>query len=88
MHAFCHLVFRIKSNLIAWRSNGMNSIDNDLISTELEIQSLELTDSNGISGENTHSILVFLYNKCAALHKAECFKMGPESSVSVGSKWG
>lgn len=45
LHMFSHLAARTRSNLIAWHSNGLNSLDRELRYTELKINDLESSDS-------------------------------------------
>lgn len=69
MHAFSNLIAFTRSNLITWQSNGMNSIDNDLLPTELEIRTLELVEASSVLDDSIHNDLVVLYNKFVALQR-------------------
>lgn len=47
----------------------MNSIDNDLLPTELEIRTLELVEASSVLDDSIHNDLVVLYNKFVALQR-------------------
>lgn len=63
MHAFTLLVAQTRSHLLNWRLNGMNSIETNLINTELEIHALETNNALYAPNDALHANLKSLYNK-------------------------
>lgn len=74
MHAFSHLVARTRSQLIAWRTKGLNSIDSDLKCLEQEIQLAEINDVLSNSEDHSNIALTTLYNRYAALQRQNSIK--------------
>lgn len=74
LHMFSHLVARTRSNLIAWHSNGLNSLDRELRDIELKINDLESSDSLDYPNSNVYLNLKILYNKYDDLLRQNALK--------------
>lgn len=74
LHMFSHLAARTRSNLIAWHSNGLNSLDRELRDIELKINDLESSDSLDYPNSNVYLNLKILYNKYDDLLRQNALK--------------
>lgn len=81
LHMFSHLVARTRSNLIAWHSNGLNSLDRELRYTELKINDLESSDSLDNPDQNVYLNLKIFYNKYNALLGQNSLKWAQHSRL-------
>lgn len=69
MHAFAHLVAQTRSQLIGWRSKGMNSLETDINCLEIQIKAAKNEDARFDLNDPTSNNLSVLYNKYVALQR-------------------
>lgn len=68
MHAFSHLIARTRIKIKAWRTYGLNNLDADIVNTENDITTLEISDS--LSADSDPH-LEELYAKSTTLHRLD-----------------
>ncbi|XP_039130816.1 uncharacterized protein LOC120267185 [Dioscorea cayenensis subsp. rotundata] len=79
MHAFTHLLFRLRANILNWCKEGLTNLDMDIKNTESIISSLEMFVA---FDDGTQGLLEEMYAKYAMLEKQNTNKWAQRAHLA------